>query len=60
MPVTSTVSPARTWARWVDGPALLRIDHCFGSGVRVDDFRVVAINAGGPSASSNVVTAVLR
>ena len=24
-------------------PPLLRIDHCFGSGVRVDDFQVVAI-----------------
>ena len=35
--------PARTWARWVGGPALLRIDHCFGSGLRVDDFQVVAI-----------------
>jgi endonuclease/exonuclease/phosphatase family metal-dependent hydrolase len=35
--------PARTWARWVGGPPLLRIDHCFGSGVRVDDFQVVAI-----------------
>lgn len=35
--------PARTWARWVGGPPLLRIDHCFGSGVQVDDFRVVAI-----------------
>ncbi len=35
--------PARTWARWVGGPPLLRIDHCFGSGVRVDDFRVVEI-----------------
>ncbi len=35
--------PAGTWARWVGGPPLLRIDHCFGSGVRVDDFQVVAI-----------------
>jgi endonuclease/exonuclease/phosphatase family metal-dependent hydrolase len=35
--------PARTWARWVGGPPLLRIDYCFGSGVRVDDFQVVAI-----------------
>ncbi len=35
--------PARTWARWIGGPPLLRIDHCFGSGVRVDDFQVVAI-----------------
>jgi len=35
--------PARTWARWVGGPPLLRIDHCFGRGVRVDDFQVVAI-----------------
>ena len=35
--------PARTWARWVGGPPLLRIDHCFGSGVQVDDFQVVAI-----------------
>jgi endonuclease/exonuclease/phosphatase family metal-dependent hydrolase len=35
--------PARTWARWVGGPPLLRIDHCFGSGVRVDDFQVVEI-----------------
>jgi endonuclease/exonuclease/phosphatase family metal-dependent hydrolase len=35
--------PARTWARWVGGPALLRIDHCFGSGLCVDDFHVVAI-----------------
>jgi endonuclease/exonuclease/phosphatase family metal-dependent hydrolase len=35
--------PARTWARWVGGPPLLRIDHCFGCGVRVDDFQVVAI-----------------
>ena len=34
---------ARTWARWVGGPPLLRIDHCFGSGVQVDDFQVVAI-----------------
>jgi len=34
---------ARTWARWVGGPTLLRIDHCFGCGVRVDDFQVVAI-----------------
>jgi endonuclease/exonuclease/phosphatase family metal-dependent hydrolase len=36
--------PARTWARWVGGPPLLRIDHCFGSGLRVDDFQVVAIS----------------
>jgi endonuclease/exonuclease/phosphatase family metal-dependent hydrolase len=35
--------PARTWARWVGGPPLLRIDHCFASGLRVDDFQVVAI-----------------
>ena len=35
--------PARTWARWVGGPPLLRIDHCFGSGLRVDEFQVVAI-----------------
>ena len=35
--------PARTWARWVGGPPLLRIDHCFGNGLRVDDFQVVAI-----------------
>ena len=35
--------PARTWTRWVGGPPLLRIDHCFGSGLRVDDFQVVAI-----------------
>ena len=35
--------PAKTWARWVGGPTLLRIDHCFGCGVRVDDFQVVAI-----------------
>jgi len=35
--------PARTWARWVGGPPLFRIDHCFGHGVRVDDFQVVAI-----------------
>ena len=35
--------PQRTWARWVGGPPLLRIDHCFGCGVRVDDFQVVAI-----------------
>jgi len=35
--------PARTWARWIGGPPLLRIDHCFGCGVRVDDFQVVAI-----------------
>jgi endonuclease/exonuclease/phosphatase family metal-dependent hydrolase len=35
--------PARTWARWVGGPRLLRIDHCFGSGVRVDGFQVVEI-----------------
>ncbi len=35
--------PARTWARWVGGPPLLRIDHCFGSGVQVDDFQVVPI-----------------
>ena len=35
--------PAKTWARWVGGPPLLRIDHCFGSGVQVDDFQVVAI-----------------
>jgi len=40
---SSGTKPARTWARWVGGPPLLRIDHCFGSGVRVDDFRVVAI-----------------
>ncbi len=38
-----SAKPARTWARWVGGPPLLRIDHCFGSGLRVDDFRVVAI-----------------
>jgi endonuclease/exonuclease/phosphatase family metal-dependent hydrolase len=35
--------PAKTWTCWVGAPPLLRIDHCFGSGVRVDDFRVVAI-----------------
>ncbi len=35
--------PARTWSRWVGGPPMLRIDHAFGCGVRVDDFRVVAI-----------------
>jgi endonuclease/exonuclease/phosphatase family metal-dependent hydrolase len=40
---TRNARPARTWARWVGGPPLLRIDHCFGSGVRVDDFQVVAI-----------------
>jgi endonuclease/exonuclease/phosphatase family metal-dependent hydrolase len=40
---THNARPARTWARWVGGPPLLRIDHCFGSGVRVDDFQVVAI-----------------
>jgi endonuclease/exonuclease/phosphatase family metal-dependent hydrolase len=34
---------ARTWARRVGGVPLFRIDHCFGSGVRVDDFQVVAI-----------------
>jgi endonuclease/exonuclease/phosphatase family metal-dependent hydrolase len=38
-----SVKPARTWARWVGGPPLLRIDHCFGSGLSVDDFQVVAI-----------------
>jgi len=38
-----SAKPARTWARWVGGPPLLRIDHCFGSGLRVDDFQVVAI-----------------
>jgi len=37
------LKPARTWARWVGGPPLLRIDHCFGSGVRVDGVEVVAI-----------------
>ena len=35
--------PARTWACRVGGPPLFRIDHCFGSGVRVDDFQIVAI-----------------
>jgi endonuclease/exonuclease/phosphatase (EEP) superfamily protein YafD len=35
--------PARTWARWVGGPALLRIDHCFGCGVHADDVQVVPI-----------------
>jgi len=35
--------PARTWSRWVGGPPLLRIDHAFGRGVRVDDCQVVAI-----------------
>jgi len=40
---SSNARPARTWARWVGGPPLLRIDHCFGSGLRVDDFQVVAI-----------------
>jgi endonuclease/exonuclease/phosphatase family metal-dependent hydrolase len=40
---TRNARPARTWARWVGGPPLLRIDHCFGSGVRIDDFQVVAI-----------------
>jgi len=38
-----SAKPARTWARWVGGPPLLRIDHCFGSGLRVDDVQVVAI-----------------
>jgi len=38
-----SAKPAKTWARWVGGPSLLRIDHCFGSGLRVDDFQVVAI-----------------
>ena len=27
----------RTWARWVGGPRLFRIDHCFGHGITVDD-----------------------
>ncbi len=35
--------PERTWARWIGGPRLLRIDHCFGYGVRADDVRVVPI-----------------
>ena len=35
--------PARTWARWIGGPRLFRIDHCFGHGVAVDDFSVVEI-----------------
>jgi len=41
--VSRNAKPARTWARWVGGPPLLRIDHCFGSGLRVDDVQVVAI-----------------
>jgi endonuclease/exonuclease/phosphatase (EEP) superfamily protein YafD len=38
-----STKPARTWARWVGGPRLFRIDHCFGHGVTVDDFSVVEI-----------------
>jgi endonuclease/exonuclease/phosphatase family metal-dependent hydrolase len=38
-----SAKPARTWTCWVGAPPLLRIDHCFGSGVRVDDFQVVSI-----------------
>ena len=38
-----STKPARTWARWVGGPRLFRIDHCFGHGVVVDDFSVVEI-----------------
>jgi endonuclease/exonuclease/phosphatase family metal-dependent hydrolase len=40
---TRSVRPVRTWARWVGGPRLFRIDHCFGHGVMVDDFTVVEI-----------------
>jgi len=32
--------PARTWPRWRGAP-LLRIDHCFGSGLVVESFEVV-------------------
>jgi endonuclease/exonuclease/phosphatase family metal-dependent hydrolase len=39
-----SAKPARTWARWVGGPRLFRIDHCFGHGVSVDDFSVVEIS----------------
>jgi endonuclease/exonuclease/phosphatase family metal-dependent hydrolase len=35
--------PARTWTRWVGGTPLFRIDHCFGHGVAVNGFEVVAI-----------------
>ncbi len=35
--------PERTWARWVGGPRLFRIDHCFGCGVAVDDFSLAEI-----------------
>jgi endonuclease/exonuclease/phosphatase (EEP) superfamily protein YafD len=42
--------PARTWARWVGGPRLFRIDHCFGHGVAVDAFSVVEIRGSDHSA----------
>jgi len=38
-----STKPARTWARWVGGPRLFRIDHCFGHGVTIDDFSIVEI-----------------
>jgi endonuclease/exonuclease/phosphatase family metal-dependent hydrolase len=47
---TRSAKPARTWARWVGGPPLFRIDHCFGHGVAVDDFSVVAIRGSDHSA----------
>jgi endonuclease/exonuclease/phosphatase family metal-dependent hydrolase len=33
----------RTWSRWPGGPRLLRIDHGFVRGVRVDEFQVIPI-----------------
>jgi endonuclease/exonuclease/phosphatase family metal-dependent hydrolase len=38
-----STKPARTWARWVGGPRLFRIDHCFGHGVTIDDFSIIEI-----------------
>lgn len=32
-----------TWSRWIGGPRLLRIDHGFVRGVRVDEFQVVPV-----------------
>jgi endonuclease/exonuclease/phosphatase (EEP) superfamily protein YafD len=40
---TRATRPARTWSPRIGGVPLLRIDHCFGQGVAVDEFEVVEI-----------------
>ena len=35
--------PERTWRYWLDGPRLLRIDHCFAHGLDVESLRVLDV-----------------